>query len=501
MGSEKKSCSAPWCLFIGVLVFGMLGAARGLDEGTVSGNLSQSSFQMQFGFHKRPAKEVADIKSNIASMVLVGSIAGTILGLLVNDLIGRVRSLQLCVILWLAGVVIQITTFGGVGQLYAGRLIAGLGVGMTTVVCPTYLVEIAPKHIRGRCTNIFAGSVYLGIMLGYFSNWGTSLHLKNTDRNQWVIPTSIQIIYGGLIMIGSFFVAESPRWLLKQGKDKEGVDVLISLRNMDRHQSELAQELGQIYAQISEEQAIHSKIIVLKEILLNSDNRYRLILGLLIQLLAQFSGATAVTIYAPEIFQIVGIANSKRLLATSMFGVVKLLSAVTCALFIVDYLGRKKALYIGITLQLLSLVYLAVYISFRQRLELSTPIEQAGVVATIMIYVNGIGWAMGWNSVQYLFNAEIFPTSLRSMASGIILVFHFVCQFACSKALPAMFLALNPWGTMAFFAAVTFIGLLFCYFLLPEVAGTSLEHIGNLFLLPWYKIGRASKHTAEKHYL
>lgn len=499
MGGGKRGVSAS--LVLGVLVFGLLGAARGLDDGSVSGNVSQHSFQKQFGFHKRPAKEVADIKSNIVSMSLIGSILGILVGLFVNDAIGRVRALRLCIVLWIVGVIVQITTFGGVGQLYAGRVVAGLGCGMTTVVCPTYLVEVAPRAIRGRCTNIFAGSIYLGIMLGYFANWGTSLHMADSNRNQWVVPTTIQIMYGGLGFIGSFFVVESPRWLLKTGRDKEGVKVLMALRQMERHEPDLAQELGEIYAQISEEREIDSKFTVFKELVRHGSNRYRLLLGLLIQLLGQWSGASAVTLYAPDIFQIVGISHGQRLLASSMFGVVKFVAAIACALFMVDYLGRKRALYIGISIQLFSLLYLAIYLSFRQRLELSPAIERAGMAATVMIYLNGVGWAMGWNSVQYLFNAEVFPTSLRSVATGLISMFHYLNLFSCSKALPEMFLVLHPWGTMAFFTVITFIGIVFCFFFLPEVAGMSLEHIEYLFLLPWYKIGRASKKTTESDYL
>lgn len=74
---------------------------------------------------------------------------------------------QLCVI-WIVGVVIYITAAGSYGRVLAGRFIMGLGIGQTTVVAPSYLAEAAPRSIRGLCICIFSGSVYLGIMLGYF---------------------------------------------------------------------------------------------------------------------------------------------------------------------------------------------------------------------------------------------------------------------------------------------------------------------------------------------
>jgi MFS family permease len=60
------------------------------------------------------------------------------------------------------------TSAGNYGQVLAGRFVMGLGIGQTTVVAPAYLAEAAPRSIRGLCICIFSGSVYLGIMLGYF---------------------------------------------------------------------------------------------------------------------------------------------------------------------------------------------------------------------------------------------------------------------------------------------------------------------------------------------
>lgn len=84
------------------------------------------------------------------------------------------------------GVVIFLTNGGRLGQVYAGRFIAGLGIGQTTVVAPVYLSEIAPKSVRGLCTCTFSGSVYIGIMLAYFASWGSALHIAKGTSNQWV---------------------------------------------------------------------------------------------------------------------------------------------------------------------------------------------------------------------------------------------------------------------------------------------------------------------------
>lgn len=102
------------------------------------------------------------------------------------DRIGRLwATRQLCLI-WILGIVIFLTNGGRLGQVYAGRFIAGLGIGQTTVVAPVYLSEIAPKSVRGLCTCAFSGAVYIGIMLAYFASWGSELHIRKGTSTQWV---------------------------------------------------------------------------------------------------------------------------------------------------------------------------------------------------------------------------------------------------------------------------------------------------------------------------
>jgi MFS family permease len=119
-------------------------------------------------------------------MVQIGSVGGALIAFIACDKLGRIwATRQLCVI-WIVGVIIYITSAGNYGQVLAGRFIMGLGIGQTTVVAPAYLAEAAPRSIRGLCICIFSGSVYLGIMLGYFANWGTSLHISSHSSKQWV---------------------------------------------------------------------------------------------------------------------------------------------------------------------------------------------------------------------------------------------------------------------------------------------------------------------------
>lgn len=109
------------------------------------------------------------------------------------------------------------TNNGRLGQVYAGRFIADIGIGETAVIAPVYISEIAPKSIRGLCTYVFAANVYLGIMLAYFTIYGASLHISTLSNSQWLVPTSLHLIFAGLIFILSWLQLESPRLLIKLG--------------------------------------------------------------------------------------------------------------------------------------------------------------------------------------------------------------------------------------------------------------------------------------------
>jgi Sugar (and other) transporter len=195
-----------------------------------------------------------------------------------------------------------------------------------------------------------------------------------------------------------------------------------------------------------------------------------------------------------------------QLFATAIFGVVKFVAAILCALFLVDVIGRKRSLGIGISLQLVSMAYIAAFLSAVPQLgegEKFTPSQQkAATAAIVFIYISGFGWAMGWNSIQYLLNAEIYPLRIRAISSSMVMCFHFINQYGNSRAVPSMLLpvdmgGLSPKGTFWLFSAITALGGVWAWFFIPETAGRSLEGMDQLFKLRWWQIGRFGTRDAQ----
>lgn len=307
-------------------------------------------------------------------------------------------------------------------------------------------------------------------------------------------------------MILTLFQYESPRYLIKKGRDEQAVKVMSRVRNLPVDHDYVVREITAIQAAHQEELEATmgaGPLGILRELFLIPSNLYRLYLTLMAQILSQWSGAGSITLYAPDLFSLLGITgNEESLLVTAIFGIIKLVAAVICALFLVDVIGRKRALLLGISLQALSMLYVAGFLTAVPALGVDDsyilPDSKKGASrgAIAMIYLSGFGWALGWNSMQYLLTAELFPLRIRALATSVAMTFHFANQYGNSRAVPNMLLpaggsdgGITPRGTFWFFAVVTVMGGLWVWFSVPETAGRTLESMDRLFALPWYRIG------------
>lgn len=320
-------------------------------------------------------------------------------------------------------------------------------------------------------------------------------------------------MFAGIIFIMSFFQYESPRYLVKEGKDELACKTLARLRSLPVDHEYVVYEISTIQNALQTEKEATMGAGwrgILKETFLDSSNLYRLYIAWMGQILSQWSGAGSITLYAPDLFKLLGVTGSNEsLLVTAVFGIVKLVGAIICALFLVDVIGRKRALLIGISLQAISMLYIAAFLTDVPQMGIVKnfvlPESKKGVSrgAIAMIFISGFGWALGWNSMQYLLTAELFPLRIRALSTSLSMTLHFANQYGSSRALPNMLLStanggLSPKGTFWFFTAVTIIGGLWVWFSVPETSGRTLESMDRLFQLPWYKIGLHGNQDAEE---
>lgn len=281
-----------------------MGAARGLDEGLIGTSITQVSFRTRYRLDNPDLDDhaIANLEGNITSMVQLGSILGALIGFYLTDKLGRLRATIELSVLWVLGIAIFMASAptGNLSMVYAGRFIAGIGIGQTTIVAPTYLAETAPRAIRGFCVGMFSGSVYLGIMLwvshliselyipkanrtgcarSYFASWGSSIHISDTDQSQWLVPNSMHIMFAVIILFLSCFALESPRWLIKVGKHEKAAVNLCKLRNLPIDHPYVQSEIIDINGELDREREATmgaSKLGMIKELFLIPANQYRI---------------------------------------------------------------------------------------------------------------------------------------------------------------------------------------------------------------------------------
>lgn len=321
-------------------------------------------------------------------------------------------------------------------------------------------------------------------------------------------------MFAGVIFLLSFLQYESPRYLIKRAQIDKAIDSLSRLCHLPPDHGYIVHVINSIQRahEIEMEATMGTGPVgVIKEMFLVPSNLYRIYLSFMCQVLSQWTGAGSITLYATDLFQLLGITGSNtNLLVTAVFGIVKFIAAIICALFLVDFIGRKRSLLLGITLQAISMVYVACFLTavpemgVKDGFILPDSKESAGKGAIAMIYVSGFGWALGWNSMQYLLTAELFPLRIRALGTSMAMTLHFANQYGNSRAVPNMLLpvatgGIDPKGTFWCFGAVTIVGGIWVWFSVPETAGRTLESMDRLFALPWYKIGRYGSQDAVEH--
>jgi sugar porter (SP) family MFS transporter len=393
----------------------------------------------------------------------------------INDRIGRRWTLRLGTLIYIAGILGQGLCNGNLGGLYASRVVSGMGIGVTTIVPPVYISEIAPKAIRGLLTLQYAACQQLGVVLGFFINYGVTKQYTGTDT-QWMLPTLLQLLPAALWGIGTFVCPESPRWLRSVGRREEAVATLSKLRHLSPDHPAVVGELQGMDAQILHEHesvASASQWQLLKETLVPVQNRRRFFLLFMATLLSQWSGANAITQYSPTIFGYLGIEGDEaKFLTTGIYGVVKFASTLIFAVVIVDFVGRRRSLLTGITLQILTLVFIGAYLGATkdmtpEEIKASPNTERASTAAIVAIYLHAVAWSIGWFSIPYLIGPEIFPTRIRSLNMAISMALHWAFYFGCSKAMPSLLAATHRWGAFVFFTCICVVGLVYVFFAMP----------------------------------
>ncbi|CAH0028178.1 unnamed protein product [Clonostachys rhizophaga] len=397
--------------------------------------------------------------------------------LLINDRLGRLRSFQIAICLWISSIFMQIFASGIIGLLLFARIWAGLGAGILNVVSPLYLSEI-PRIGRHRAH-------------GFFINFGANKGLA-PGRMQYRLVQAIPLIPVGLALVGSFFLSDTPRWLASKGRNTEATAALERLRESSQDDEGVATERADIQGQAhhqTESLLQASTWTIFKEIATDSNYPERFLLGAVVQTIAQWAGGNGITFYIPQIFKLAGVTSSDQSLMTSgAYGAVKLVFTMLFAWCLVDIWGRRKTMFTALWLQAVAHAWMAIYMSLFS--DGSNKHASNAAIASVFIYA--VGWSIGLCNTQALYGTEIYPTRIRPVCYAFNMMLHWFFQFAVVRVTPNMFVGLGVSGTYIFWTCVYAVGILLLGVWAPETKGVPMERMDELFSGPWYIGWRAN---------
>ena len=383
---------------------------------------------------------------------LYGTVVGSLFGGWPADRFGRKLTLLWIGILYIVGAVGSAFA-QNVAIFSAARFIGGLGIGISTVVAPMYIAEIAPPNLRGRLGGMFQFNIVLGILIAFVSN----ALLAGIGENAWRWMLGVAALPSSLYALTCLLLPESPRWLLSKKGDREaGLQVLHQIRP-NASPSEIAAEAEVIIAASAEQ--VSSGHFWTRQL------QKPIILAILIAFFNQMSGINAVLYFAPRIFELTGLGAKAALLQSVGIGITNLVFTFV-GLWLIDHLGRRTLLYVGSFGYIASLSLVA-WGFFRAHYSI-IPVCVFGFIAA---------HAIGQGAVIWVFISEIFPNRHRAEGQSLGSFTHWMFAALLTTFFPRMVSALPPGYVFSFFAGMMCLQLFWVKTMVPETKNVPLEEL------------------------
>ncbi|GAA5944034.1 sugar porter family MFS transporter [Sporobolomyces koalae] len=459
----------------------------GYDSAFFGTSISLASFKAEFGLDTKSKSQLAFIDSNLVSTYQAGAFFGSIFGYPAGVLLGRKWGLLLASIIFClgAGIMLAADSARGLAPIYAGRVIAGFGIGTASNLTPLYISEIAPPAIRGQLVGMYEIGWQVGGLVGFFINYGVTQHIAPSHK-QWVIPFGVQLIPGGLFLLGiPFFITESPRWLVMRSRRDEAIKNLCYIRNLDRNDAYLIQEINDIDLQVENDRtAVGTGFWApFRQVFTKWYLTRRLIITSTLFMWQNATGINAINYYSPTVFKSLGLTGGNTsLLTTGIFGVVKTVCSLIWAFLLIDQFGRRGLLIFGSVGGALSMYIIGGYIAVGKPAERAGGnLDSGGIAAIAFFYIWTLFYSLSWNGTPWVVNSEVFPGAVRQVTQCVAATSNWFWNFVISRWTPNMFAQMG-YGVYLFFASMMIVSIPYLVLLLPETKNIPLEEMDRL----WY---------------
>jgi len=402
------------------------------------------------------------------SCALIGCLVGAVVAGALSDKFGRKRLLVFSAFLF------AVTSIGNASAadftvFVLWRMMGGIAIGLASNLSPMYIAEVAPAQLRGRLVSINQLTIVIGILLAQFINWfvvrklppgSSEEYIANSWYGQagWRWMFALTAAPSLLFFAGMFFVPESPRWLVKNGRSNLARRILSRI-NGDVYATA---EVNEVQKTLAGEEIQHVRF----RDLLEPGMRKALVLGVVLAVFQQWCGINVIFNYAEEIFRAAGYDISDVLKNIAWTGSVNLVFTFV-ALGVVDRGGRRMLMLIGAAG--LALIYAGMGFCYH-----------GGVkgLPMLLLVLTAIGcYAMSLAPVTWVVISEIFPNRIRGAAMAVSVTSLWLACFILTYTFPMLNAWLGPAGTFWLYAVICVVGFLFIVARLPETKGKTLEQI------------------------
>ena len=394
------------------------------------------------------------LSTHMQGFAMASALYGTVLGALVGgwptDRFGRKKTLLTIGVFYLVSAV-GCAFSTGVWSFIAARFIGGLGIGISTVVAPLYIAEIAPPAYRGRLAGMFQFNIVFGILIAYGSNW----LLSGIGENAWRWMLGVAAIPSLIYTVSCFGLPESPRWLIGRKGDRAAGVRVLRLIEPDATPAQIDAEADQILA-ASSTRKTPTRFWTMRL-------RIPILLAFLVAFFNQLSGINAILYFAPRIFELTGLGARAALLQSIGIGVTNLIFTFV-GLWLIDRLGRRMLLMIG-AFGYIGSLGLTAWAFFTHHYGI--------VPACIFAFI--ASHAVGQGAVIWVFISEIFPNRHRAEGQTLGCSTHWVFAALLVTVFPAMVSAFAPGYIFLFFCGMMVLELVWIITMVPETKGVPLE--------------------------
>ena len=431
--------------FLTAGIAALAGLMFGLDIGVISGALSF----IGKAFHVNDA-----VQEWIVSSMMFGAAIGAIAAGYLSASFGRKRSLILSAALFVASSLLCAFAWS-VGVLIAGRVLLGLAIGIATFTAPLYISEIADERRRGSMISTYQLMITVGILVAFISD----ALLSYSGAWRWML--GLVAVPGALFFAGVFLLPDSPRWLKMRGRDQEALQVLTDLRNAP---AEARREAGEIDEQLRQTQHGWSMFTG------NANFRRSVMLGVLLQVMQQFTGMNVVMYYAPRIFKLAGFGADAQEWGTAIVGVVNVL-ATFIAIGLVDRWGRRPMLTMGFAVMTLGMGILGTLIYA----GIDSETQRILAIAVLLCFITGFAFSAG--PLIWVLCSEVQPLKGRDFGISVSTFTNWAANFIVGATFLTLLNSFGHAQTFWLYGALNALFIVITLALVPETKGISLEGI------------------------